>query len=738
MCGIFAYLNFFTPKKRAEVIDILLQGLRRMEYRGYDSAGIAIDSSNNNTADNKDQNDVGVFRKTGKVDALYDHIKDAKDLDMEVTYSVHCGIGHTRWATHGKPKDENAHPQRSNTNNDFVVVHNGILTNYKDIKGYLEQKGHKFESETDTEVIAKLVQHIYERHTDFSFRQIVEMAIQQLEGAFALAFKSRHYPGQLVAARRGSPLLVGIKSDSRLTTNHFPVNYSKDQCYALGKTLNLDESDTHQALNTPPPGVAPITTEVFNSARSFAGGFPPEILTSTAHKSSGPASQEGTPRSIRPFDTTNWEVEYFIASDASAIIEHTRQVIYLEDDDIAFVENGALSIHRVKRDGEGQPEEQTREVQRLTMELQQIMRGEYKTFMQKEIFEQPESVVNTMRGRVLHESGSIVLGGIKTFMNDIRRCRRLIMIACGTSYNSALACRQLMEEQTELPVVVELASDFLDRETPIFRDDVCFFISQSGETADTLMALRYCKPRGALTIGITNTVGSSICRETHCGVHINAGPEIGVASTKAYTSQSIALVMFALSMSDDRISLQKRRTEIIEGLKAVSDQIKKVLLTDKQVLEIAQKIYKEKSILVMGRGYNFATCLEGALKIKELSYMHCEGILSGELKHGPLAMVDENKCIVMIICNDNVYIRSLNAMQQVMARGGKPIVIADETVPNSDLEEVEHIIRVPKTADCLQNILSVIPLQLLAYHVANLNGFNVDRPRNLAKSVTVE
>uniref|UniRef100_A0A915M808 glutamine--fructose-6-phosphate transaminase (isomerizing) n=2 Tax=Meloidogyne javanica TaxID=6303 RepID=A0A915M808_MELJA len=760
MCGIFAYLNFFTPKKRAEVIDILLQGLRRMEYRGYDSAGIAIDSSNSNTADNKDQNNVGVFRKTGKVDALYDHIKDAKDLDMEVTYSVHCGIGHTRWATHGKPKDENAHPQRSNTNNDFVVVHNGILTNYKDIKGYLEQKGHKFESETDTEVIAKLVQHIYERHTDFSFRQIVEMAIQQLEGAFALAFKSRHYPGQLVAARRGSPLLVGIKSDSRLTTNHFPVYYSKDigvrewreeivkylisnndksdQCYALGKTLNLDESDTHQALNTPPPGVAPITTEVFNSARSFAGGFPPEILTSTAHKSSGPASQEGTPRSIRPFDATNWEVEYFIASDASAIIEHTRQVIYLEDDDIAFVENGALSIHRVKRDGEGQPEEQTREVQRLTMELQQIMRGEYKTFMQKEIFEQPESVVNTMRGRVLHESGSIVLGGIKTYMNDIRRCRRLIMIACGTSYNSALACRQLMEEQTELPVVVELASDFLDRETPIFRDDVCFFISQSGETADTLMALRYCKPRGALTIGITNTVGSSICRETHCGVHINAGPEIGVASTKAYTSQSIALVMFALSMSDDRISLQKRRTEIIEGLKAVSDQIKKVLLTDKQVLEIAQKIYKEKSILVMGRGYNFATCLEGALKIKELSYMHCEGILSGELKHGPLAMVDENKCIVMIICNDNVYTRSLNAMQQVMARGGKPIVIADETVPNSDLEEVEHIIRVPKTADCLQNILSVIPLQLLAYHVANLNGFNVDRPRNLAKSVTVE
>ncbi|VDN29244.1 unnamed protein product [Gongylonema pulchrum] len=282
-----------------------------------------------------------------------------------------------------------------------------------------------------------------------------------------------------------------------------------------------------------------------------------------------------------------------------------------------------------------------------------------------------------------------------------------------------------MEELTELPVILELASDFLDRETPIFRDDVCFFISQSGETADTLNALRYCKPRGALTIGITNTVGSSICRETHCGVHINAGPEIGVASTKAYTSQILSLVMFALTMSDDRISMRNRRQDIINGLRQLPDLIREVLKLDGEVLEIAKKIYKERSLLIMGRGYNFATCLEGALKIKELSYMHCEGIMSGELKHGPLAMVDKDRSIVMVICSDNVYKKSINALQQVLAREGDPIIIADVEVPACDLHGRNSVLRVPKTVDCIQNILTVIPLQLLSYHVAELNGLNV-------------
>ncbi|VDO73027.1 unnamed protein product [Haemonchus placei] len=649
MCGIFAYLNFLTPKTRSEIIDILIQGLQRMEYRGYDSAGIAIDGGNE---PNDPHDDIVLIRKAGKVSVLAESIKETSStLDMNMKYNIHCGIAHTRWATHGSPKDVNSHPQRSNEKNEFMVVHNGIITNYREIKEYLKRKGHKFEVSA--------------------------------EGAFALAFKSSKFPGQLVATRRGSPLLVGIKSNSPLETNHFPVSYSKGM-----RSAHLKE-------------------------------------------------RENSTTNVRPFDSEEWEVEYFVASDAAAIIEHTKQVLFLEDDDVAFVEDGALTIHRFTRKASDSTSDQTREVQNLNLELQQIMKGNFKTFMQKEIFEQPDSVVNTMRGRLL-PSGQVVLGGIKDYVADIKRCRRLIMVACGTSYNSAIACRQILEELSELPVVLELASDFLDRQTPIFRDDVCIFVSQSGETADTLMALRYCKPRGALLIGVTNTVGSSICRESHCGIHINAGPEIGVASTKAYTSQILALLMFALVLSDDRISMINRRREIINAMNSLPELIREVLTLDKEVLKIAEEIYKEKSLLIMGRGFNFATCLEGALKIKELSYMHCEGIMSGELKHGPLAMVDENLRICMIICNDTVFSKSLNALQQVVARGGAPIIIADNTVPENDLAGMKHVLRVPKTVDCVQNILTVIPLQLMSYHIAELNGHNVDRPRNLAKSVTVE
>ncbi|KAI6188405.1 Glutamine--fructose-6-phosphate transaminase [Aphelenchoides besseyi] len=717
MCGIFAYLNFLTPKTRKEVVDILLQGLRRMEYRGYDSAGIAIDGSNDVA---KPQNEVTLFRCNGKVDKLEEQVNECKTLDFDLVYNIQAAIAHTRWATHGTPNNINSHPQRSNSENDFVVVHNGIITNYKEIKEYLLKQGFKFESETDTEVIAKLIQYIYDKYPKYNFRELVETTIQQLEGAFALAFKSRHFPGQVVATRRGSPLVVGIKTDSRLSSNHFPVYFSQDAGWIWHDDHLLQrkpESEHNYSHNNPEDLFEPIIQNGVSADAPRSG----ELIEKM--------------RGLRPFDD-QWKAEYFLASDPSAIVEHTKQVIFLEDHDIAFVENGLLTIHRIKRDGTD-PSAQTREVQQLNMELQQIMRGDFKTFMQKEIFEQPESVVNTMRGRVL-SNGQVVLGGIKEFVSDIKRCRRLIMIACGTSYNSAIACRQLIEELTELPVILELASDFLDRETPIFRDDVCFFISQSGETADTLNALRYCKPRGALLIGITNTVGSSICRETHCGIHVNAGPEIGVASTKAYTSQILALVMFALAVSDDRISMQQRRSDIIRELRNLPDHVRKILELNDQVLQVAKEIYKEKSVLVMGRGYNFATCLEGALKIKELSYMHCEGILSGELKHGPLAMVDEKLCIIMVVCSDNVYVKSMNALQQVLARGGQPIVIVDEKVPERDLAGAKQIIRVPKTVDCLQGILTVIPLQLLSYHVAELNGLNVDRPRNLAKSVTVE
>merc|ERR1712179_286652 len=365
------------------------------------------------------------------------------------------------------------------------------------------------------------------------------------------------------------------------------------------------------------------------------------------------------------------------------------------------------------------------EITTLKMEIQQIMKGNFSSFMQKEIFEQPESVVNTMRGRVNFEDEIVILGGIKDYIPEIRRCRRLLLIGCGTSYHSAIATRQLLEELTELPVMVDLASDFLDRNTPIFRDDVCFFISQSGETADTLLALRYCKQRGALIVGVTNTVGSSICRESHCGVHINAGPEIGVASTKAYTSQFISLVMFALMMCEDRISIQPRRSEIIQGLKNLPDQIKEVLAVDHKVAELAKELYVHKSMLVMGRGYNFATCLEGALKVKELTYMHSEGILSGELKHGPLAMVDETLPILMIVMRDALYEKCMNALSQVKARAGRPILICEK----GDEETITAnkgcpVIQVPRLVDCLQGIVNIVPLQLLSYHIAVKKGFN--------------
>merc|ERR1711922_93529 len=425
-------------------------------------------------------------------------------------------------------------------------------------------------------------------------------------------------------------------------------------------------------------------------------------------------------------------VEYFFAS---AIIEHTNRVIFLEDDDVAACKQGVLSIHRMVRDGASP--DISREITTLKMEIQQIMKGNYSSFMQKEIFEQPESVVNTMRGRINYELEQVTLGGIKSYVSEIRRCRRLLMIGCGTSYHSAIATRQLLEELTELPVMGALASDFLDRNTPIFRDDVCFFISQSGETADTLSALRYCKSRGALIVGITNTVGSTICRESHCGVHINAGPEIGVASTKAYTSQILSLFMFALVMSEDRISLQPRRSEIIQGLKALPDLIRKVLDLDSKVLDIAKTLYEKRSLLIMGRGFNYATCLEGALKVKELTYMHSEGIQAGELKHGPLALVDSTVPILMVLMRDNVFTKCINALQQVTAREGKPILIIEE----GDTETAawaQHSLEVPRTVDALQGVLTVIPLQLLSYHLAVLRGCNVDCPRNLAKSVTVE
>ncbi|CAL1613345.1 unnamed protein product [Knipowitschia caucasica] len=678
MCGIFAYLNYRVPRTRKEIFETLVNGLQRLEYRGYDSAGVAVDGPNKTTDING--NSICLIKKQGKVKALDEELHKKDSLNLEEELSTHFGLAHTRWATHGEPSALNSHPHRSDKNNEFVVIHNGIITNYKELKEYLINKGYEFESETDTEVIPKLIKYVYDNrdNENVTFSTLVERVIKQLEGAFALVFKSRHFPGEAVSTRRGSPLLIGVRSDQEIL-NNIHVMYGSGH-------LKDGEKEKNQ------------------------------------HNSPDDATQEVK------------EVEYFFASDASAIIEHTNKVLYLEDDDVAVVTKGVLSIHRVNRQAGEDP---VRAIQTLQIELQHIMKGNFEAFMQKEIFEQPESVVNTMRGRICFDSNNVVLGGLKDHLKEIKRCRRLIMIGCGTSFHAALATRQILEELTELPVMVELASDFLDRITPVFRDDVCFFISQSGETADTLMALRYCKERGALTVGVTNTVGSTICRETACGVHINAGPEIGVASTKAYTSQFVALIMFGLMMSEDRLSLQKRRLDIMAGLKDLPDLIKKVLLLDDGIKTIANELYEQKSLLVMGRGFNYATCLEGALKIKEITYMHSEGILAGELKHGPLALVDKDMPVIMIIMKDGCYTKCQNALQQVAARSGRPIIICCQDDPEIT-KSAYQTIALPQTVDCLQAILSVIPLQLLSFHLAVLRGYDVDCPRNLAKSVTVE
>lgn len=763
MCGIFAYLNYLEPKSRRAILECLVQGLRRLEYRGYDSAGVAVDDKLNN-------NDcIRIVRRQGKVAMLEDEIwsnskRDADNgsqqrrFDLEESFDTHVGIAHTRWATHGAPSAVNSHPQRSDPENEFVVVHNGIITNYKDLKQFLEKKGYQFESETDTEVIAKLIKHLHDTLPGLSFREIVEQAIQQLEGAFALVFKSSKFPNQVVATRRGSPLLVGIKTKMSLPTDYIPVIVGrKDYGHPRNSTKNksilghsakdgpevVEIGDNLAATNLIDTSDKNIQQDIVRGGGDEAANAKETDRDEQEDRAKGAFTKMHRSPSTTEFSPLGDKspVEYFFASDASAIIEHTNRVIFLEDDDVAWVCNGRLTIHRINRKRTEHSNREisslTREITTLKLEIQQIMKGNYNSFMQKEIFEQSESVINTMRGRVDFKSNTVVLGGIKDYIGDMMRCRRLLLIGCGTSFHSAIATRQILEELTELPVMVELASDFLDRKTPVFRDDVCFFISQSGETAETLVALRYCKQRGALIVGITNTVGSSICRESDCGVHINAGPEIGVASTKAYTSQFISLVMFALVMSQDRISMAPRRQEIIDGLKRLPDDIKQVLALDHEVLMLAKELYKQKSLLVMGRGYNHSTCLEGALKIKELTYMHSEGILAGELKHGPLALVDEKMPVIMVITRDPVYPKCMNALQQVTARDGRPIIICEQGDKETEAMAFKSI-EVPHTVDCLQGVLTVIPLQLLSYHIAVLRGCNVDCPRNLAKSVTVE
>ncbi|KAH8103075.1 L-glutamine D-fructose 6-phosphate amidotransferase [Cristinia sonorae] len=693
MCGIFGYCSFLQEKDRKTICEILCNGLARQEYRGYDSAGIGIDGDK--------PGEMMFFKEVGKVAGLRKKIAEA-DVDTTKTFLSQVSIAHTRWATHGPPSIVNCHPLKSDPKADFTVVHNGIVTNASALRLVLQKRGYKFESETDTEAVAILTKYIYDSQPDkrMNFPELVKTVLKELEGSFAFVFKSAHYPNEVVTARRGSPLLIGVKTEKKLKVDFVDVEFASE-----GENKSID------ALAPTSPGSLLVPPSHNNLLRTQSRAF---------------MSEDGMPQPI----------EFFVASDAAAIIEHTKRVLYLEDDDIAHIAEGELHIHRLRR-SDGSQQSSQRTIETLEIELAEIMKGKFDHFMQKEIYEQPESVVNTMRGRVNFDANVITLGGLRAYLPIIRRGRRIVFCACGTSYHSAIATRAIFEELTEIPVGVELASDFLDRRTPIFRDDVCVFVSQSGETADTILAMRYCLERGALCVGVVNTVGSTISRETHCGVHINAGPEIGVASTKAYTSQYIALLMIALQLSEDRISLTQRRNQIIQGLHALPGQIRKVLEGDKGLQELATGVLaNQRSLLLMGRGYQYATCLEGALKIKEISYMHSEGILAGELKHGPLALIDENMPVIIIMTRDSFYPKVQSAFAQITARKAQPIVVCNED--DDSIPAGCKTIRVPKTVDCLQGLLNIVPMQLLSYHLAVRNGFDVDFPRNLAKSVTTE
>jgi glucosamine--fructose-6-phosphate aminotransferase (isomerizing) len=690
MCGIFGYLGP-VHGGTSEVVQALLTGLRRLEYRGYDSAGIAFDA-----------NDIVVIKEVGNIASLEHKVeKMSQDLPTATTTTTTttCGIAHTRWATHGVPSTANSHPQVSEWENlEFVVVHNGIITNYRALKEFLSKQGVAFESETDTEVIPKLCKYIYDRlpSEKCSFRELVSQVVGELEGAFALLFKSSLYPGELVGCKCGSPLLLGIKKE--------------------------------QGGNNKKP--------------------------------------------------TDDDVQFYFASDASAIIEHTKRVVVMEDNDVVHLKDGGYSTYSLDR---AALTETNRVLQTLEIGVEQIMKGGYDHFMQKEIHEQPEALVETMRGRVMlqgqHDSNGpvtsldsprtlmasvssrsslegitdspfsrptplIKLGGLEDHLESIIRSRRIIFIACGTSFHACLAARQLVEELTGIPVTLELASDLLDRQGPLFRDDTCIFVSQSGETADTLNCLHYAKSKGSLCVGITNTVGSSISRETACGVHVNAGCEIGVASTKAYTCQIVVIIMIALKLSEDSVRRSERRREIMNDLLDLPEMLKKILGEEQLIKDLAQELVNEQSLLVFGRGYNYATALEVALKVKEVSLMHSEGILAGELKHGPLALIDEYMPAVVVATRDSLREKMWSTIQQLLARKGRLILLVsrdDQDMANSfSSNKSLRIIKVDTVCDCLQPILNIVPFQLLSYHLTVLRGFNVDQPRNLAKSVTVE
>lgn len=710
MCGIFGYANYNVDRSRGQIIDTLVEGLQKLEYRGYDSAGIGIDGEKD-FDENSPVKEIALYRQVGKVSNLKEEIANHHPDTSEI-FHRHVGIAHTRWATHGGVTQANCHPQPSDDRNEFIVVHNGIITNYRELKTFLKGLGYTFRSDTDTEVIAKLFKYYYDRDPELEFYELAKQVLYQLQGSYGLLVKSVRYPNEMIATRKGSPLLIGVKTEQKLKVDFVDVEFINDSNGAE-KLSAIDGSvNGTSAIPSRPGGRLTVSR--------------PSKNTMTIRKS---VSRAILPDFSKP-------IEFYVSSDASSVIEHTKKVLFLEDDDIAHIDQGELHIHRASRSAGTST---TRPVHTLEMKLAEIMKGGYDHFMLKEIFEQPDSTFNTMRGRVDFKRKTVTLGGVKDYLTTIRRSRRYLMIACGTSYHSCLAVRPLFEELTGEPVTVDLASDFLDREPPVFRDDTCIFVSQSGETADSMLALRYCKSAGALTLGIVNTVGSSISRETDCGVHINAGPEIGVASTKAYTSQFIALVMLALQISSNVLDNKARHEQIINGLREVPLLISKTLKKSGEVRKICKDyLHGKESILVIGRGYQYSSALEGALKIKEISYIHAEGVQAGELKHGTLALIDDKMPVIAFATKDALSAKVNSAIQQVTARDGRPIVICSEGDTKIDESKTSALFEVPTTVDCLQGLINIIPLQLMGYYLSIAAGNNPDRPRNLAKSVTVE
>ncbi|TAE73972.1 MAG: glutamine--fructose-6-phosphate transaminase (isomerizing) [Bacteroidetes bacterium] len=613
MCGIVGY----TGHKNA--YPIIIGGLERLEYRGYDSAGIALLNG-----------DLNVYKKKGKVDDLKKSLTHAK-LDGNT------GIGHTRWATHGEPNDINAHPHYSN-NKDLVIVHNGIIENYNAIKQDLINKGYQFESQTDTEVLVSFIEDI-QKNTQASLEESVRFALQKVIGAYAIVVMSKNSPQTLIAARKGSPLVIGVGKD---------------------------------------------------------------------------------------------EGEYFIASDATPIIEYTNEVIYLDDLEIAVIRDGNLTIKNLDSTIK------TPYIHTLEMSLEAIEKGGYPYFMLKEIFEQPKSVTNSLRGRVNADEGTLTLGGLSEYMNRLLTADRIIILGCGTSWHAGLVAEYLFEEYARIPVEVEYASEFRYRNPIIKENDVIIAISQSGETADTLAAIELAKSKGAKIFGVCNVVGASIPRMTDAGVYIHAGPEIGVASTKAFTGQLSVLTMMALMIAHKKgIIAESEFREILTELELIPQKIQKALEVSDKIEKIASKFKDATNFLYLGRGNNFPVALEGALKLKEISYIHAEGYPAAEMKHGPIALIDKEMPVVFIAPQDGIYEKIVSNIQEVKARAGKVIAIVTEGEKNIK-EMADYTIEIPATHQMLTPLLSVIPLQLLSYYIAIMRGCDVDKPRNLAKSVTVE